>query len=155
MTEQDWVATWTELRRIYDHRVAEVRDQQSRVGSILTANGLVLAFAAVRPALPGILGLLQAQALALLAAAILFGLLALWPRIQLGTPTFLDPTRVSHYPDANAVARGLAIDLKVELEQQEHVQVMNRRRQLIRVQLICIVAAAVLLAVVAFASLRP
>ena len=73
MTEQDWVATWTELRRIYDHRVAEVRDQQSRVGSILTANGLVLAFAAVRPALPGILGLLQAQALALLAAAILFG----------------------------------------------------------------------------------
>jgi len=155
MTEQDWVATWTELRRIYDHRVAEVRDQQSRVGSILTANGLVLAFAAVRPALPGILGLLQAQALALLAAAILFGLLALWPRIQLGTPTFLDPTRVNQYPDANAVARGLATDLKVELEQQEHVQVMNRRRQLIRVQLICIVAAAVLLAVVAFASLRP
>ena len=46
-------------------------------------------------------------------------------------------------------------ELKVELEQQEHVQVMNRRRQLIRVQLICIVAAAVLLAVVAFASLRP
>ena len=121
----------------------------------MTANGLVLAFAAVRPALPGILGLLQAQALALLAAAILFGLLALWPRIQLGTPTFLDPTRVNQYPDANAVARGLATDLKVELEQQEHVKVINRRRQLIRVQLICIVAAAVLLAVVAFASLRP
>ena len=78
--------TYQELRRVYEHRLTEVRDQQSRVGSILIANGLVLTFAAVRPTPSGGLGLLHAAALALLAAAILFGLLALWPGIQLRTP---------------------------------------------------------------------
>jgi len=131
-----------------------VRDQQSRVGSILTANGLVLAFAAVRPTPPGILGLLHAQALALLALAILFGLFALWPRIQLGTPPFLHAAHIFDYRDPIVAARGLATDLRRELEGQEHVQVMNRRRNLIRLQLLCIGTAVVLLAVVAFATLR-
>lgn len=150
----DWPVTYQELRRIYEHRLTEVRDQQSRVGSILIANGLVLTFAAVRPTPSGNLGVLHAEALAVLAAAILFGLLALWPGIQLRTPPFLDPAKVFEFPDPSVAARRLATDLKRELEAAEHVKVMNRRRYLIRFQLVCISAAVVLLVVIAFASLR-
>ena len=152
--EHDWSVTYQELRRVYEHRLTEVRDQQSRIGSILIANGLVLTFAAVRPTPSGGLGLLHAAALALLAAAILFGLLALWPGIQLRTPPFLDPAEVFEFADASVAARRLATDLKRELAGQEHVNVMNRRRYLIRIQLVCIAAAVVILVVIAFASLR-
>ena len=152
--ERDWSSTYQELRRIYDHRVAEMRDQQGRVASILTVNGLILAFVVARPVASGPRGFLQALALALLASAIIFSVLALWPRIKVSTPAFLDPKSVFRYPDANVAAQELATALKEELDRQQHVRVMSRRRVLIRMQLACIAAAAVLIALISFASVR-
>ncbi len=99
MASAYWKAVYEATRQVWEARVKEVQDQQHRVASVLTANGLLLRL------LGAAVGLFKDGERSLLPVYLLLSALcalALWPRISTkggarhthNLPLFLDASQI-------------------------------------------------------------
>jgi hypothetical protein len=88
-TLQRQLCIYNELLRVEDHWTSQLQNQQTRIATTLSVNGIMLAFLAgggflAYPHLSGVAKGLLVAAVACLAIGVLFGLWALWPHTQIG-----------------------------------------------------------------------
>jgi len=153
-----WAWVYAELLRIKDHRTAELQNQQARAATVLVANGLLFGFLASRLTSGGdyaVADRMEFVAAAVLALAVLVGLLVLWPRLPPSEgDAFLDPQwYLDHAATSDPELLNRACtELSHALHETDHVGTLRCRRTLLRCQLALIGLGSAMLAVSALTA---
>jgi hypothetical protein len=149
-----WQVVYEHLLQVESHWTAQIQNQQQRIATIVSMNGILLGFL-------GFEGLrtfddrwvnwsaaLFGVGLIALALALLLGIDALRPRIAAGTPNWLsgvETVALAAFGPEHAYQL-LAERLATDLADVKHLEVINQRRKLMRRQLGLIAAGLVSLA---------
>lgn len=142
-----WI--YEQILRAEAHWTEQLQNQQQRIATILSANGIMLAFVsgsgllAFRNSwwLPR--GLLVAS-IAAFAAGLIFGLRALRPGVKVGNKTFLQPDWLISSLGSQLTDQVLA-DLKQSVKKAKYKKTLKKRRRLMTRQRGAIALGTVLL----------
>jgi hypothetical protein len=137
------------MLRAESHWTDQLQNQQQRIATILTANGIMLAFVggsgllAFRSSwwLPR--GLLVAS-ISAFAAGVIIGLQAQRPKLEVGNETFLKPDWLLRSLSSE-ITDAVLMDLEKSIETDKFKVRIEERRELMRYQLMGIGAGTVLL----------
>jgi hypothetical protein len=158
-----WLMVYSRLLDIERHWTEQIQNQQQRIQTILTVNGILLGFLAAagfseivqRGALTG--GLFVAS-LITLTVALGVGIFALWPGTPISSRSlWLDPKAAKRLAEQSSTGKAVREMCQSVVDSQasaDHPGILQLRRSLMHAQLILVLLGLVLLlaALVAFQS---
>jgi hypothetical protein len=152
-TLQRELCIYNELLRVEDHWTSQLQNQQTRIATTLTVNGIMLAFIAGGgflgyPHLSDLAKALLVASVASLAIGIGYGLAGLWPKTPISEPPYLSVKWLGRealeLPEGDLLAQ-LSESLQPKPNTSTPKETLEKRRLCTRIQLRMIGLSAVLI----------